>query len=151
MPNPLRQVLFATGDVMAQQAVEKRGLENHDIARTGRMALYGGGTYLPPPSPSPSLTHPSSNLRPRRNNLVRLPPTARKPLHTHHYHNRPRRYGPTHLHTDQSACLPLLHGDYGGVVAKSEDREYVHDGDYEELDVVAWSAVVEFQCCAVGA
>lgn len=36
-------ILFATGDTLAQQAVEKKGLENHDLARTGRMALYGGG------------------------------------------------------------------------------------------------------------
>lgn len=35
-------VLFATGDTIAQQAVEKRGAKNHDMARTGRMALYGG-------------------------------------------------------------------------------------------------------------
>jgi len=40
-------VLFATGDVMAQQAVEKRGLKNHDLARTGRMALYGGAIFGP--------------------------------------------------------------------------------------------------------
>ena len=38
------QVLFATGDVMAQQAVEKVGPKRHNFARTGRMALYGGGT-----------------------------------------------------------------------------------------------------------
>lgn len=36
-------VLFATGDTMAQQLVERKGFERHDIARTGRMALYGGG------------------------------------------------------------------------------------------------------------
>lgn len=35
-------VLFATGDVTAQQLVEKRGLAKHDVTRTGRMALYGG-------------------------------------------------------------------------------------------------------------
>jgi protein Mpv17 len=29
---------------MAQQLVEKKGIEKHDLARTGRMALYGGGT-----------------------------------------------------------------------------------------------------------
>ena len=29
---------------MAQQAVEKVGPKNHNFARTGRMALYGGGT-----------------------------------------------------------------------------------------------------------
>lgn len=37
-------VLFATGDITAQQLVEKKGLEKHDLTRTGRMALYGGGT-----------------------------------------------------------------------------------------------------------
>ncbi|KIW08577.1 uncharacterized protein PV09_00541 [Verruconis gallopava] len=40
-------VLFATGDAMAQQLVEKRGLKNHDVARTGRMALYGGAVFGP--------------------------------------------------------------------------------------------------------
>lgn len=35
-------VLFATGDLTAQQLVEKKGLKNHDVARTSRMALYGG-------------------------------------------------------------------------------------------------------------
>jgi len=38
------QVLFATGDAMAQTAVEKKSLNNYDWARSGRMALYGGGT-----------------------------------------------------------------------------------------------------------
>ncbi|KAF4636497.1 hypothetical protein G7Y89_g1604 [Cudoniella acicularis] len=40
-------VLFATGDTMAQQLVEKRGLKNHELARTGRMALYGGVIFGP--------------------------------------------------------------------------------------------------------
>ena len=39
--------LFATGDVLAQQAVEKRGIEAHSYARTGRMALYGGAVFGP--------------------------------------------------------------------------------------------------------
>jgi hypothetical protein len=38
-------VLFATGDTMAQQLVEKKGFRNHDLARSGRMALYGGGGF----------------------------------------------------------------------------------------------------------
>lgn len=29
---------------MAQQAVERVGFDKHNLARTGRMALYGGGT-----------------------------------------------------------------------------------------------------------
>ncbi|KAK8096278.1 hypothetical protein PG999_014300 [Apiospora kogelbergensis] len=32
-------VLFGAGDCIAQQFVEKRGLQNHELARTGRMAL----------------------------------------------------------------------------------------------------------------
>jgi protein Mpv17 len=35
-------VLFATGDITAQQLVEKKGVKDHDLTRTGRMALYGG-------------------------------------------------------------------------------------------------------------
>lgn len=40
-------VLFATGDITAQQLVEQRGLKNHDLTRTGRMALYGGCVFGP--------------------------------------------------------------------------------------------------------
>lgn len=31
---------------MAQQAVERVGPKKHNFARTGRMALYGGGTQF---------------------------------------------------------------------------------------------------------
>ncbi|KAJ5929843.1 hypothetical protein N7454_006793 [Penicillium verhagenii] len=40
-------VLFGSGDILAQQAVDRRGLEKHDFARTGRMALYGGAVFGP--------------------------------------------------------------------------------------------------------
>ncbi|OTB04473.1 hypothetical protein M426DRAFT_320825 [Hypoxylon sp. CI-4A] len=40
-------VLFAVGDITAQQAVEKKGLEKHELARTGRMFLYGGAVFGP--------------------------------------------------------------------------------------------------------
>ncbi|KAI4813358.1 putative integral membrane protein, Mpv17/PMP22 family [Aureobasidium sp. EXF-8845] len=40
-------VLFATGDTMAQQGVEQVGLKNHDLARSARMALYGGAIFGP--------------------------------------------------------------------------------------------------------
>ncbi|ELQ36099.1 hypothetical protein OOU_Y34scaffold00669g84 [Pyricularia oryzae Y34] len=40
-------VLFATGDITAQQLVEKRGLEKHDFVRTGRMFAYGGIIFGP--------------------------------------------------------------------------------------------------------
>lgn len=39
-------ILFGAGDVIAQQAVDKKGLQKHDLARTGRMVLYGGGEPL---------------------------------------------------------------------------------------------------------
>lgn len=32
---------------MAQQLVEKKGFANHEVARTGRMALYGGAVFGP--------------------------------------------------------------------------------------------------------
>ena len=38
---------------MAQQAVEKVGVEKHNFARTGRMALYGGGILPIAPFESP--------------------------------------------------------------------------------------------------
>ncbi|CAO3627684.1 unnamed protein product [Cunninghamella blakesleeana] len=34
--------LFGTGDVIAQQAIENRGINNHDIIRTSRMVCFGG-------------------------------------------------------------------------------------------------------------
>ncbi|PVI00774.1 sym-1 [Periconia macrospinosa] len=40
-------VLFGTGDILAQQFVEKKGLRNHEFARTGRMAFYGGAIWRP--------------------------------------------------------------------------------------------------------
>ncbi|EOO03225.1 putative integral membrane mpv17 pmp22 protein [Phaeoacremonium minimum UCRPA7] len=40
-------VLFATGDITAQQLVEKKGIEKHELARTARMALYGGTVFGP--------------------------------------------------------------------------------------------------------
>ncbi|KAK2803524.1 Protein required for ethanol metabolism [Emmonsiellopsis sp. PD_5] len=40
-------LLFGAGDVLAQQLVDRVGPENHDIARTARMALYGGAIFGP--------------------------------------------------------------------------------------------------------
>ncbi|KAI0033872.1 hypothetical protein K488DRAFT_77606 [Vararia minispora EC-137] len=40
-------VLFGAGDVAAQQAVERRGTD-HDLARTARLAFYGGAVFGPP-------------------------------------------------------------------------------------------------------
>lgn len=37
------QVLFGCGDILAQQAVDRKGFDKHDVARTVRMAAYGGG------------------------------------------------------------------------------------------------------------
>ncbi|RJE23771.1 hypothetical protein PHISCL_03911 [Aspergillus sclerotialis] len=40
-------VLFGSGDVLAQQLVDRKGFDKHDVARTGRMALYGGAIFGP--------------------------------------------------------------------------------------------------------
>ncbi|KAJ6601635.1 hypothetical protein B0H10DRAFT_361420 [Mycena sp. CBHHK59/15] len=39
-------VLFGAGDVIAQQAVERKGKE-HDFARTARLTFYGGAMFGP--------------------------------------------------------------------------------------------------------
>ena len=39
-------VLFATGDTIAQQVVEKKG-SRHDIVRTLRLSAYGGLIFAP--------------------------------------------------------------------------------------------------------
>jgi hypothetical protein len=62
-------VLFATGDLTAQQLVEKKGLKNHDVARTGRMALYGGCKFftfilLPKPTITTSLSFSPASTAP---------------------------------------------------------------------------------------
>lgn len=56
-------ILFATGDSIAQQAVEKRGLANHDLARTGRMALYGGVIFGPAATTWYKILQRNVNLR----------------------------------------------------------------------------------------
>ncbi|KAK9898420.1 hypothetical protein P389DRAFT_193457 [Cystobasidium minutum MCA 4210] len=40
-------VLFGAGDILAQQAVEKKGLKNHDVLRTARLAGYGSLIFSP--------------------------------------------------------------------------------------------------------
>ncbi|KIO24411.1 hypothetical protein M407DRAFT_47674, partial [Tulasnella calospora MUT 4182] len=39
--------LFAAGDVIAQQVVEKNGIKGHDWVRTTRLGLYGGLIFTP--------------------------------------------------------------------------------------------------------
>jgi len=39
-------VLFATGDVIAQQLIEKKG-DKHDFGRTARIVTWAGGIYAP--------------------------------------------------------------------------------------------------------
>ncbi|KAG8739850.1 Protein required for ethanol metabolism [Ceratobasidium sp. 414] len=40
-------VLFAVGDVVAQQGVDRRGLADHDWVRTARLGTYGGAVFAP--------------------------------------------------------------------------------------------------------
>ncbi|KAL5639898.1 hypothetical protein ACGC1H_006460 [Rhizoctonia solani] len=39
--------LFGTGDIVAQQAVDRKGLKGHDWVRTARLSLYGGAIFAP--------------------------------------------------------------------------------------------------------
>ena len=69
---------------MAQQGVEQVGLDKHNLARTGRMALYGGcacsltgpSTIDPQLDAGMQLANTCSlarRLRPRRDYMVQLP------------------------------------------------------------------------------
>ncbi|KAF7436613.1 Protein required for ethanol metabolism [Pleurotus ostreatus] len=40
-------ILFGAGDFIAQQAVERRGLSDHDLSRTARLTFYGGCLFGP--------------------------------------------------------------------------------------------------------
>ncbi|CDO76323.1 hypothetical protein BN946_scf184414.g5 [Trametes cinnabarina] len=40
-------VLFGSGDIVAQQLFEKKGIQNHDFMRTARLAFYGGAIFGP--------------------------------------------------------------------------------------------------------
>jgi hypothetical protein len=66
-------VLFATGDTMAQQLVEKKGWKNHELARTGRMALYGGGRSIQLNSRHFTADLPNSYFWTGCDNLVQIP------------------------------------------------------------------------------
>jgi len=40
-------LLFGSGDLIAQQGIEKKGFKNHDWARTARITFYGGFLFGP--------------------------------------------------------------------------------------------------------
>ncbi|KAK0492240.1 hypothetical protein EDD18DRAFT_1183503 [Armillaria luteobubalina] len=40
-------LLFGTGDIIAQQLIEKRGFRHHDLTRTVRLTFYGGALFGP--------------------------------------------------------------------------------------------------------
>ena len=148
----MSQVLFATGDTMAQQGVERRGLDKHDLARTGRMAAYGGCTSPLPPYPYPSaiLTTTPRHLRPRRNKMVRLPRQARKPAIHKRHHPRARSLRPVPLRALQHGPLPLHHGLHGGQLARPAPQGRLSAGLPEELDGLAVGPVYQLQIRAPG-
>lgn len=121
--NDAVQVLFATGDVMAQQGVEKVGLDKHNLARSGRMAAYGGGksiSIILSNMPSSLLSilsqnytdvfSSSSRLWPRSNKMVQFPRFARQSLLQERYHCCTRSRRSIRLRPDQHGRLPLVNG-----------------------------------------
>ncbi|KAI0178791.1 hypothetical protein GGR52DRAFT_272841 [Hypoxylon sp. FL1284] len=63
-------VLFAVGDITAQQAVEKKGLDKHEYARTGRMFLYGGAIFGPAATTWYGILQRSIQLRNKKAEMV---------------------------------------------------------------------------------
>lgn len=86
-------ILFGTGDIIAQQAVDKKGIEKHDLARTGRMALYGGGE-LHLCTLSSALKHPF--------------PAAPPPSFTSKDQNAPSLKHNDEVSNCASICIPLI-------------------------------------------
>lgn len=129
-------MLFAAGDVIAQQGVERIGIQKHNYARTGRMTLYGGGTSPLASNSSRKLassplfllleTHYSiSYLRPCRNDLVSAPFHTRE---TRLSEQNPccacdRRPGP--LRTHELVCFPEHHGYPREEGSCEENRQYL--------------------------
>ena len=149
--------LFAVGDVTAQQLVDKKGLEKHDLARTGRMALYGGGTqhalfhtYFTV-HPSIEMLHTNrtkphnSRLRPRSSDLVQVPLAARHPAVAKRDHPGPRGVRPGHLCPDLHWGVSEQHGGAGGLVAQGEAGEELFGGAPYQLDDLAVCADGQLQ------
>lgn len=152
---------------MAQQGVEKVGLEKHDFGRTARMAFYGGGktfsshTLLGPYAAAGGgsenqtqqlLTFSPSHLRPRRDDLVQLPvPQGRDPQPPQRHHPRARRLRPAALRADEPVRLPVHHGRARGHRAQQEARGHLQPGPDQELDGVALGADGQLQARAARA
>ncbi len=139
---------------MAQQLVERVGPRKHNFARTGRMALYGGGRQTLRPSQNPKTDIcklPLSRLRPSGDNMVQVPADQDSPQE-YQYHHR----GPCH---DRSDCLcvhePLRlleqYGHHGRDESEGQAGQHVLYSVAKELDGVAVCASYQFQAGAVGA
>ncbi|EDN04273.1 conserved hypothetical protein [Histoplasma mississippiense (nom. inval.)] len=89
-------ILFGAGDVLAQQLVDKVGLEHHDYARTGRMTLYE-----------------RCDLRPRRHNLVQIHGAEHCPAQSQAYPHSPRLWRSAPLRSNTHVSLPLVHVHHG--------------------------------------
>ncbi|KAI0007624.1 hypothetical protein F4779DRAFT_591181 [Xylariaceae sp. FL0662B] len=63
-------VLFAVGDVTAQQVVEKKGIEKHELARTGRMFIYGGAVFGPAATTWYKILQRTINLRNKKAEML---------------------------------------------------------------------------------
>jgi hypothetical protein len=102
---------------MAQQLVEKKGLKNHELARTGRMALYGGGKFASSVlwADIPLTSILCSYLRTCCNNLVQIPTEQNSVAKQEPRNCRQSRCRPNHLCQHQLVRLPQQHGDHGGV------------------------------------
>ena len=119
---------------MAQHAVEK--VEKHDFGRTGRMALYGGGTSCATPGTSiPSdNSHGSwliytptlnSGLRPCSNDMVWFPPTPHQPPIPKPHHPCSCLDRSDGFRIRKSFLLLEQYGDYGGIRPAEEAGKYI--------------------------
>lgn len=152
-------ILFAIGDVAAQQLVDKKGLEKHDLTRTGRMALYGGGTSAQRLLASCHVwlltttlfSRHTSRLRPRRRDLVQAALAARQPAVAQRDDPGARGVRPGHLRADLHRRLPQQHGRAGGHLPAGEARTQLLGRAAYQLDDLAVRADGQLQARAAAA
>ncbi|KEP47051.1 putative integral membrane protein, Mpv17/pmp22 family protein [Rhizoctonia solani 123E] len=139
--------LFGTGDIVAQQAVDRKGLKGHDWVRTARLSLYGGAIFAPIVV---NWYKVRQNAIPRavavsgREGSAPRPPATLflMPNRTNHIHFR--------VALDQFAFAPIAVGLFftctGLMEGKSiEQVKKKLDASYKETLIANWTLFIPFQ------
>lgn len=93
----------------------------------------------------------NSNIRSRRDEMVRVPAEARRPEEQERGDRRQSAHRPVGLRLDEHVRLPQHHGADGGLGPEEEAGGQLYQGPDQELDGVALCAGGQLQVRPVGA